>query len=358
MRIVTSSKIVAGIVILLLQVNSLTGQKTSKVNPPARTELEVAIDLDRKQDARVHSGVLDIGTIPVDKELFLKLTMRNKSDRQIQFTGVSKKCSCSTFKSKSLNIPAGGETTAEIKIKAPARRKSTRSFIVVNLVNVSRSVVRMEFQFDLSGLLGFAEFLGTLEFKGDEKTKSIDVPLLITSPMTLERFEVEASENLGNPKFEKVTTAAGPLLRVTVSEEILGASDVRGEIFVHCKETGQQDCYYLIVKNERTVEISPKTIQLSEKNGKWSGSALIKLPERIEKGGSEHLKVVCRCGENSLKTSFKVISDRLIKVSIDVGENEENVIAKTLGEQNGYLDWLIDMDGSETEFKTPFVLDK
>ena len=88
MRIVTSSKIVAGIVILLLQVNSLTGQQTSKVNPPARTELEVAIDLDRKQDARVHSGVLDIGTIPVDKELFLKLTMRNKSDRQIQFTGV------------------------------------------------------------------------------------------------------------------------------------------------------------------------------------------------------------------------------------------------------------------------------
>ncbi|MEM9411736.1 MAG: hypothetical protein AAGA30_11525 [Planctomycetota bacterium] len=321
-----------------------------------RTVLDVSIDLTRKPGEQLYRGVLDLGTIPVNQELMLNLTMKNNSDQQIQFSGVSKKCSCNAFKAKSLVIPANGETKAEFKLKAPARKKSSRSGNSVTLEYLSQSVIKMEFEYELSGLLAFEEFLGTIRFKNDEQKKTIDVPLLMTAPVTLDQVSASASENLGKPKFEFVSTQDGPTLKVTVDEAILRGSDVRGELFIHSGESDKQDCYYLIVKNERTIEISPKMISFYKAEGKLISSAVIRLPTEMKNEGNETIGVTCSISGVNLGTEVTRLSERLIKVDLEMPNLRELPNGKTSDGDLEYLDWVIDINGSITKPNTPFIV--
>ncbi len=333
-------------------------------------EVERIVDLKRIDDSKEYAAAVDLGNLPVGKQIVIQLTLRNPYDEDIHFSGTEKRCACSQFRSEKKLIPKRDELKCTLKIKTPTAQKSLAVATPVVLVQNEIPVVRMEFTYQLDGLLAFGELMSVVRFENGEQSKNLKIPILASPPIDVRKVQVNQSENLGDLKFEIVAGDSGGMLQTTVTDAILDKGEVRGELTVVYPDTGQDDRYYLIIKDARTSEISPQVVHFRRQGKGLSASATVRIvgdrnTGKPDAANSESEPVSCWHLGEKLSMKLEKLANGLYRVELLV---DEQGIARLIGKQvDGATDpkvltegltWKINNGELKTEMTTSFIVDQ
>ena len=308
-----------------------------------------------------YETVLNLGRLGVSKKVIVTMTFKNQTDDEIEFSDVSKKCSCSAFKKKNYVIPAGAEQEVKLTIKTPARARSKESSQWVTFVERGGStVLRAELKFELDGILAFKEAMGILEFQADNNFREVQLPLVITDPVQLETVEIETSENLQDISFTIEKSENGAFVKAKISDKILADGKVRGEIYISSPAAASKDCYFLVVRDSATDDISPNVLSFRSKNGVVSATAIVQIAARHHETPANPIGASFRGQEIPVeikmlkKNTFRVqlnLNDELVAAMSNAGAEQEN-------SKPSEISWSINNGKTTTQKATAFVIEQ
>ena len=354
-------------ILISLSVSTAGAQPPKNGAASEDIEIERTVELKQIVDSKEFAAAIDLGNLPVGRQVVLQLTLRNPYDEEIHFSGTEKRCACSQFKADRKRIPEQGELLCHLRVKTPATQKSLAVSTPVVLVQNEIPVVRLDLNYRLDGLLAFSELMNVVRFENGEQTKELKIPILTSLPVDVRKVQVSKSENLQDLKFEIVAGDNGGYLQATATDAILEKGEVRGELTIVYPETGQSDRYYLIIKDARSSEISPRVVRFRrQREGLGlTATVTVRIVGKLNTGNpdvanSESEPISCWHAGVKIPHQTKQLSDGVYRVDLLVDENDS---ASLTGENRDstsepdVLNWKINNGESETELKTPFIVD-
>ncbi len=339
--------------------------------PPSKKSFErdVAVELLPAGSGEPLHAVIELGKLPVGSQIALNLVLKNTSDQEFRFSGVSKKCSCSQFKPEKYQIPAKESIKAKLTLKIPARGKEVAGVNTVSLVDQGTVVANIDLKFELEGLLAFRELMTQLVFESDEPTQSIQIPFLATPPVQLDRIQVRASDNLAGVEIEITLAEDGGMIQLVAPSKLLDDGDVQGEILLSHPEMDRADCMWLIVKDARQSEISPKIILFRHTKTGWVAKAVVRLAPSLlttskkssDKQSSENpIQFSCAFEDTPLELETKELGGGVFQIECSMDsalvDRIANVATDSTAEKN-FLYWKISNGRTASKLKTPFVIE-
>jgi hypothetical protein len=238
----------------------------------------VAVLKPTADDENLYHAEVDLGKVPAGRKVRVALTLKNESDRQISFVGVSRRCACAQFEAERRFVPERGETIAKVTIKTP--RRSASGITATNQIELQgggRPVIRVEMNYELEGVLAFVEVMGVLMFDTDAKTKTVEIPFITSPPIDPNQVQVHLGDELKSLEKEVILHDRGGVIKLNAPESIIANGPVRGIVQIQYPSIEYQDAFMLAIKDARSHEISPRIIRFKRIGNEWVGSAIVRL---------------------------------------------------------------------------------
>ena len=307
---------------------------------------------------QIYLAELDLGTLDKSMKLNVVMTLKNPLDKDVKFSDVSKKCSCSSFRPQDYVIPAGGQETVHFSIKTPSRSRNQTVTQKIRFVEDGSTVVRADLKFKLKGFIAFKEPMGFLKFQADDEYQELSIPFLYSAPVKFEDIKAKASENLGDLDFSMERTESGGVLKAKLSDKIFSQGTIRGEVYLSTESGKNRDGYFLVVQDLAKDEISPKVLSFKRKSNSLTASAIVQIANRGQEISDSPIQ--CDFDGKAIPVDVKMLKKNTYRVQLNLDE----ALAKEMSMQKGnedaepmVIDWSINNGKTTSQHTTSFVID-
>lgn len=323
---------------------------------------DAVAELNQADEAGVYHATVSLGKFPVGKKAAINLLLKNLGDQEIKFSKPARKCKCSDFKSSRNVIPANDETEARLQLRLPARSRGPATSVDLVLENEAknRTAVKIRFEYELEGVVGFGQPIAVLVFDDDSEFKIVDLPVYTTLPVDFSNLEVKLSPKLKGLQTELVSGPDGGSLRVKVNQNDLTGGTIRGEVQITDKVSGRMDVAYLSIKDRRQSEISPRTIRFVQQDDLLKTTAIVRTGKMVKAEDAESpLEITCRCGDSQLVVDAKKLGKNIIRVELSLESGKSDALIAAAGDPDrSKLKWEIKQGSSSTTTETSFVIEE
>ena len=345
-----------------LQSQSKIPRRATSKTAEEHVTRNVVAEFDKPDEQGVYHATVSLGKVPVGKQASVNLLLKNLSDQEIKFSRPAKKCKCSQFNSERYFIPAKDETKSDLKLKLPARSRAkiASTEVVLESRADDTSSVKILFQYELEGMIVFGQPLSVLVFDDDSEFKTIEIPVVATSPIEFSKVEAKAIGGLKGVQIDRVPGPDGGVLKVKVNQNVLTGGNANGEIHITDPASGRMDICYLSVKDRRQSEVSPRLIRFNRKDTELKAKAIVRTAKLVKAEDSEKpLEIKCSSAGGQLTVVSKKLGKSIARVELTVSSEMRDAFIKAAGSSGeAKLQWEISHGDSSTTLETLFVIDE
>ena len=328
---------------------------------PAEILFEGIADLRRSEDSGEYVATVNLGRLPVGQSVQVRLTMKNDSDDEIVFAGVSGNCSCTSFNSEQNKILPRGETAATWSIRTPSRNTSLVTSNTLMLQYAGKVVIRITLQFELGGLLMFGEVAGVLTFDSDDATKSIEIPFIVSPPVQADRVNITFSPELQQLERQITIHEGGGIITLTAADSVASTGPIRGQVFLSYPDAQFNDVFLLSIKDGRRHEISPRLIRFRPLGDTLVATALVRLADTADAESENSVSVECSLNGESLIVEAKRLTSKMYRVRLSMQPEEKTVSTSRNRDDEAIeplaLVWKIQNGKTTSRMETPCAID-
>jgi len=237
------------------------------------------------------SGVADLGTVVSGEKYRIKIEIKNPTNGEMRFKGLTKNCSCFDSKLSSLVLPPEGSVFVELSAPVPLKlgKKEAAWRFSLDRATMSDANVMVRLDYSIAGLLEFLERRVVCESVASAGEEHFLVPLLFTKPVEAENLHFHFPESLGGVDGSVVEKDGKHYLQLTVNGSTLKTRYLAGEIGCVDTLTGREDSLYCVIQRSDGVSVHPGILRVVERDAPSQGgdsTAMIRIAARLpEMGG-------------------------------------------------------------------------
>lgn len=231
----------------------------------------------------------------------LNVTMANPYDEPIEFSTVSVSCGCAKFETKTNEIPALGSSTFVIHLDVPNQVYQGRSAQMIRFsgVDPSDQVLACRLEYEVNNVFSFAHERADVEISESEEVVVSKLPILLVPPMTLDKLEVGASENLRDVAIRLIgddPVSAVPYVQIEVARQAIRRHGIVGDVLLRRPGTDHESRMVVSIKHQARFTLRPESLRLTrdDRSKPYEAMAMLRIqpqgeaavdPERVADPG-------------------------------------------------------------------------
>jgi hypothetical protein len=305
---------------------------------------------------------LDLGVLESDSEGHVKVTLVNDSADEFRVSAIEVSCSCVSATVPNEIIASGKSSLLTVKLKVPNQADAaiqTQS-IVVRQNNDRAMLINLRYKMGM--MCCFAKPSATVMVPFDQAKVKFNLPVLITSPLTIADVRIYGEGDLENCSVDLVDRGGSIIAECSIIVPREGKFTKTGRMVVeNLKSRSRSECDCFVLRLEE-VSVAPTTIHFFRVDGVYKATAIVRvnalLTKTTEQGSSSEISIAAKAGQLKLNVESQEIGNGVsrVRLSFDASVLEQAKTKQGADWSPKDMQWQVAWDGGIAEFSTPFSL--
>lgn len=351
-------------------------EQQGQATAPEKSKPALVINAEVSLGHHSKSHAVDLGELPSDRPVELALRIINDSAEIMVYDKVEVSCACIRATLDHGVIEPGKESVCRVLLDLTQKQRSQLFHVPVKLANSEKSVdfSVIHLRGYLQGHLGFSEPYFTSELSRGEDVTELTVPFIATPPIAGDLVQVELAPSIASYRIEPASGKKDTwnlLLKVRshdVPKEGLAVSLTLDDYATDRSANG-----VLMLRHDRAVSISPRSIRLAKDEGgeQFSGSCILTVRTSASTGPSDEVRPVAAqristpvsvpivsasINGKTITTDVRSMNDEHFRVSVRISAALVDELTTDDASRTLEIDWTVSTKRGAFQFSTPFVV--